>query len=148
VRRTTTLEAPQQQLDIAAVVMIYQTLSGEIVLEKLLETLMVIAVEHAGAERGLLVLPHGAEQCIEAEATTSRDAVIVRLLGTPATPLELPESVLQYVIRTQDSVMLDDATAQNPFSADAYIRQKHARVSSLPALGKTGKADWHALSRE
>jgi predicted ATPase/GAF domain-containing protein len=135
VRLTTTLEAPQQQLDVAAVVKIYQTLSSEIVLEKLIETLMVIAVEHAGAERGLLVLPHGAEQRIEAEATTSRDAVIVRLLGTPATPSELPESVLQYVIRTQDSVMLDDATAQNLFSADAYIHQKHARsVLCLPLV--------------
>jgi PAS domain S-box-containing protein len=135
VRLTTTLEGPQQQLDVAAVVKIYQTLSGEIVLEKLVETLMVIAVEHAGAERGLLVLPQGAEQRIEAEATTGRDAVIVRLLGTPATPSEVPESVLQYVIRTQDSVILDDAAAQNPFSADAYIRLKHARsVLCLPLV--------------
>ena len=38
-------------------VKIYQAVSGEIVLEKLIKTLMTIAVEHAGAERGLLVLP-------------------------------------------------------------------------------------------
>ena len=54
-------------------------MSGEIVLEKLIDTLMRIAIEHAGAERGLLILPRGVEQRIEAEATTSGDTIIVRL---------------------------------------------------------------------
>src|SRR5207302_5974889 len=117
------------------VVKIYQTVSGELVLEKLIETLMMIAVEHAGAERGLLVLPRGDVQQIEAEATTGRDTVMVRLLGRPATPSELPDSVLQYVIRTQESVILDDALAQNLFSADGYIRQKRCRsVLCLPLV--------------
>jgi signal transduction histidine kinase len=133
------MEAPQEQLDLATVVKIYQTVSGEIVLEKLIETLMVIAVEHAGAERGLLVLPQGDVQQIEAEATTGRDAVIVRLLGTPATPSDLPASVLQYVIRTEESVILDDASAQNPFVADEYIRQKRARSVLCLPLVKQGK---------
>ena len=134
-RRTTTMEAAQEQLDLATVVKIYQALSGEIVLERLIETLMVIAVEHAGAERGLLVLLRGDVQQIEAEATTDRDAVIVHLLGTPATPSDLPGSVLQYVIRTEQSVILDDASIQNPFSADDYIRQKRSRsVLCLPLV--------------
>jgi PAS domain S-box-containing protein len=39
------------------------------------------------------------------------------------------------VIRTQESVILDDASAQNPFSADEYIRQKRARsVLCLPLV--------------
>jgi PAS domain S-box-containing protein len=42
------------------------------------------------------------------------------------------------VIRTRQSVILDDALAQNPFSADEYIRQKHARsVLCLPLLKQT-----------
>ena len=50
-------------------------------------------------------------------------------------PAELPESVLHYVIRTRESVILDDALAQNPFSADEYICQKHARsVLCLPLV--------------
>ena len=50
-------------------------------------------------------------------------------------PAELPESVLQYVIRTQESVILDDGLVQNPFSADEYIRQKHARsVLCMPLV--------------
>jgi PAS domain S-box-containing protein len=39
----------------------------------------------------------------------------------------LPESIIRYVVRTQDSVILDDASAQHPFSADAYVRQRHAK---------------------
>jgi predicted ATPase/signal transduction histidine kinase len=132
---TATFGAPIEQLDLATVVKIYQTVSGEIVLEKLIETLMKIAVEHAGAERGLMVLSQGDVQQIEAEATTGRDAVVVRLLGTPATPTDFPGAVLQHVIRTQESVILDDASAQNPFVADEYIRQKRARsVLCLPLV--------------
>jgi PAS domain S-box-containing protein len=52
---------------------------------------------------------------------------------------ELPESVLHTVIRTRESVILDDASIQNPFSADGYIRDAHARsVLCLPML-KQGK---------
>jgi hypothetical protein len=95
-----------------------QAVSGEIVLDRLIDTLMVMAVEHAGAERGLLILPRGDEQLIEAEATTRRDTLTVRLLATLATPSELPDSVLRYVLRTQDSVILDDASVENMFSTD------------------------------
>src|SRR5260370_353718 len=47
------------QLDIETVIKSSQALSSEIVLRKLIEKLMRIAVEHAGAERGLLVLLRG-----------------------------------------------------------------------------------------
>ena len=76
---TSTIGAPVEHLDLATVIKVSQAVSGEIVLEKLIDTLMRTAIEHAGAERGLLILPRGAEQRIEAEATTSGDTVIVRL---------------------------------------------------------------------
>src|SRR6266403_2136444 len=132
---STTFGAPLEQLEVGTVVRASQAVSGEIVLGKLIETLMRIAVEHAGAQRGLLVLPRGNEQRIEAEATIGPDAITVRLLGTPLAPSELPYSILQYVSRTHDSVILDDASAPTPFSADEYIRHKRARsVLCLPLL--------------
>ena len=134
-RPTTTIGTPIEQLDLATVVKMSQAVSGEIVLEKLIDTLMLIAVEHAGAERGLLILPRGDALRIEAEATTARDRVEVRLRQAGATPSELPETVLHYVLRTQESVVLDDASAPNQFSTDVYIRQKHARsVLCLPLV--------------
>ena len=132
---TTTIGAPVEQLDVGTVLKAAQAVSGEIVLGKLIKTLLRIAVEHAGAERGLLILFPGDEPRIAAEATTGRGQVEVTLRQTAVSPAELPESVLHYVIRTRESVILDDALAQNPFSADEYICQKHARsVLCLPLV--------------
>jgi PAS domain S-box-containing protein len=117
------LSAPVEQLDLATVIRVSQAVSGEIVLEKLIDTIMRTAIEHAGAERGLLIVPRGAEPRIEAEATTAGEAVEVRLRDEAITENALPGTVLHYVLRTQESVILDDASAQNPFSADPYLCQ-------------------------
>jgi hypothetical protein len=128
---TATIGAPVERLDVGTVLKAAQAVSGEIVLGELIKTLLRIAVEHAGAERGLLILFQGDEPRIAAEAMTGRGQVEVTLRQTA----ELPDSVLLYVIRTRESVILDDALAQNPFSADKYICHKHARsVLCLPLL--------------
>jgi PAS domain S-box-containing protein len=132
---TATIGAPVEQLDVVTVLKAAQAVSGEIVLDKLIETLLRIAVEHAGADRGLLILFADDEPRIAAEATTGRGLVEVALRGTVVSPTELPESALHTVIRTRESVILDDAVAQKPFSADEYICQKHARsVLCLPLV--------------
>ncbi len=134
---TSTIGAPVENLDLATVIRVSQAVSGEIVLEKLIDTLMRTAIEHAGAERGLLILPRGVEQRIEAEATISSDTVIMRLREAPMTAAAVPESIVHYVVRTRESVILDDASAQNPFSADTYIRQHQARsVLCLPLINR------------
>jgi PAS domain S-box-containing protein len=112
-----------------------QAVSSEIVLGELIKTLLRIAVEHAGAERGVLVLFPDDKPQIAAEATTGGGHVEVTLREAAVSAAELPESVLHTVIRTRQSVILDDALAQNPFSADEYIRQMHARsVLCLPLV--------------
>jgi PAS domain S-box-containing protein len=134
---TSTIGAPIEHLDLATVIKVSQAVSSEMVLEKLVGTLMRTAIEHAGAERGLLVLARGAEQRIEAEATTSGDAVIVRLRNESVAGGALPESILHYAVRTRESVILDDAAAENPFSADPYIRQHRARsILCLPLISQ------------
>ena len=112
-----------------------QAVSGEIVLDRLIETLMTLALEQAGADRGLLILLRGDTPRIEAEARTDRKTVEVTLRQDTATPAELPESLLHTVIRTRESVILDDASAPNPFSADEHLRRKRARsVLCLPLV--------------
>jgi PAS domain S-box-containing protein len=133
--RTATIGAPVERLDVGTVLKAAQAVSGEIILDELIKTLLRIAIEHAGAERGLLILFPGDEPRVAAEATTGRGQVEVTLRQTAASPAELPESVLHTVIRTRESVILDDASAQNPFSADEYLRQKLARsVLCLPLV--------------
>ena len=53
---TATIQTPVEHLDLATVIKVSEAVSGEIVLEKLIDTLMRTALEHAGAERGLLIL--------------------------------------------------------------------------------------------
>ena len=135
---TSTIDTPVRQLDVGTVVKASQALSSEIVLSKLIEKLMRIAVEHAGAERGLLILLRGAEPRIEAVATTGHGKVEVAVRQTVITPDDLPQSSLQYVIRTRERVVLDDASVGNLYSEDEYVRTKRARsVLCLPIVKQT-----------
>jgi PAS domain S-box-containing protein len=132
---TSTILTSVEYLDLATVIKLSQAISGEIVLEKLIDTLMRTAIEHAGAERGLLILARGDEYRIVAEATTGSDMVAVGPRQATVTAADLPASVLHYVVRTKESVLLHDALAEEQFSADDYIRRHHARsILCLPLL--------------
>src|SRR5271166_1265239 len=134
---TSTFGARVESLDLATVIKVSQAVSGEMVLEKLLDTLMRTAIEQAGAERGLLILPRGVEQRIEAEATTAGDTVRVHLRDEGVAEAMLPASVLHYVLRTRESVILDDAAAQSAFAEDPYIRDRKARsILCLPLINQ------------
>ena len=87
---TSTIGAPVEQLDIGAVIKASQAVSGEIVLDRLIETLMRIALEHAGAQRGLLILMRRETPQIEAEATTEQKMVVVTVRQEVVTQALLP----------------------------------------------------------
>src|SRR5260221_6664893 len=87
---------PVRQLDVETVVKASQALSSEIVLSQLIEKLMRIALEDAGAERGLLILLRGDDQQIEAEATTGHGSTQVTVRQTTVTTSDLPQSALHY----------------------------------------------------
>ena len=129
---------PVRQFDVETVIKASQALSSEIVLSNVIEKLMRIAVEHAGAELGLLILLRGDEPRIEAEAITGQGAIEVTVRRRAITPLDLPQSVLQYVIRTRERVVLDDTTVRNLYSDDEYVLQKRPRsVLCLPIVKQT-----------
>ena len=112
-----------------------QAISSEMVLPRLIESLLRIAVENAGAERGLLILLQGGEPRIEAEATTGPAGIEVEVLQTIVASSDLPQSALHYVIRTQEGVLLDDASADSVYSKDEYVRQKHSKsILCLPIV--------------
>jgi PAS domain S-box-containing protein len=135
---TTTMSAAVEHLDLSTVIKVSEALSGEIVLEKLIDTLMRTAIEHAGAARGLLILPRGDEFRIEAEATTGSNDVLVEVRQCGIEESQLPQSVFRYALRTKEPVLLQDAAAQNAFSTDPYMRKHRARsVLCLPILKQT-----------
>nr|WP_324291817.1 PAS domain S-box protein [Cupriavidus sp. D39] len=93
------------------------------------------ALEQAGAERGVLVLSRRTDLRVVAEATTRGDAVTVQLLDESVSAAVLPVSMLHYVLRARENIILDNATTQNAFADDPYIQRRHARsILCLPLL--------------
>lgn len=130
-----TIGVPVDNLDLATVVNVSRAISSEIMLDKLLGTLIRTAIQQAGAQRGVLVVPDEAEPRVEAVAVVEGDAVAVELRDTPVDDATLPRSVLLYVLRTLEPLILDDAVAQPSFATDPYIVQHKARsIFCLPLL--------------
>jgi PAS domain S-box-containing protein len=135
---TRMVEAPVEHLDLAAVLKVLEAVSGEIDLEKLIGTVMRLGLEHAGAESGLLILPRGSAYRVEAEAGIGEDGITVALVESSVTAEHLPESAFHYVLRTREAVLLHDASSENAFSGDSYIRQRRPRsVLCMPLLKQT-----------
>jgi PAS domain S-box-containing protein len=131
-----TIEAPVEHLDLATMIQVSQALSGEMVLEKLIDKIMRAALEHAGAERGLLIVPRGDELQIQAEAIASGENVVVHLRHGCYNTAALPESLVRYGMRTHETVILDDASSQQAFS-DPYLLQCRVRsILSLPLINQ------------
>src|SRR5262245_31742773 len=98
---------------------------------------MVLALQQAGAERGLLILSRGEDLRIEAEATTAAGRVTVRGRRDHATERDLPESIVRDVEPARQTVLLDDAAAEHPFPADPYLRERHARsILCMPLMSE------------
>jgi PAS domain S-box-containing protein len=130
-----TIGEPVERLELATVLRVSQAVSGEIVLDKLVETVLRTAIEHAGADRGVLIVPRGDELRIQAEGRTTGGAIAVRVRDLPISNATVPESVVRYAARAQETVSLEDASARGGFENDDYVRREHARaVLCLPLL--------------
>ncbi len=116
-------------LDLTSVLKASQAISGEIMLDKLLSKMMKIIIENAGAERGFLIFSYQGTWVIEAEGSIGESDVKV-LTMTPVTTLVenqitiLPTSIINYVEHTRDTVVLKDATKDNQFQQDSYIKAR------------------------
>jgi signal transduction histidine kinase len=136
---TVTFGAPVDHLDVGTMFKASQALSGEIVLGKLIETLMRITVQHAGAERGVLILIRDGEPRIAAEAATCEGKVNVTLREETVSSQDLPESALHYVLRSRQSLILDDAMLSDICSGDEYVQQRRPKsVLCIPIIKQAG----------
>jgi PAS domain S-box-containing protein len=125
---TDTFVAAPAQLDLHAVVKALQSISSEILLPRLGETLLRIMVQQAGGQRAALLLVRGGELVVHAEATTDGTEIrVASLQGAPAAGAALPMSILHYVARTSEPVLLDDAAGSTRFASDPYIAGTHPR---------------------
>lgn len=120
-------EAAVSNLDVATLMKAAQAITGELDLEKLLGTLIRIAIENAGAERGCLLLEHEGTAWLYAEG--SLEATTVRMHSAiPLVAVEsLPTSIVYYVRRTQENVVLTDARSDARYGLDPYIQRCQPR---------------------
>lgn len=131
-------------LDLATVMKASQALSGEIVLGNLLAKLMQIMLENAGAQKGFLLLDLAGKLFIEAFAGSDADGIAVQqsipleMVGTRARLL-LPISVINYVERTSESVVLNDATTEEIFAGDPYIGDRKPKSILCTPILHQGK---------
>ena len=116
-------------LDLRSVTKAAQALSSEIQLDRLLARLTRILIENAGAQRGLVLLPRSTHWTIEAYGTSESSDVAVLLSLPLQGSTQLCEAVVNYVVRTQEHVVLTHASQQGPFRNDPYITSH--RVKSL-----------------
>ena len=131
-RSTTGTTSNTQALDVAAVVKASQAISGEIVLERLLATLMDIIVENAGAECGSLMLESAGRMLVQASKLLG-DAPPGVMQAIPlADGPHLSEGIVNYVVRTRQHVVIDDATRRSRFRNDPHV-QAHSPKSVLCA---------------
>ncbi|HYH98192.1 trifunctional serine/threonine-protein kinase/ATP-binding protein/sensor histidine kinase [Hyalangium sp.] len=118
------------QIDALTVVKAQQAISGEIVLERLAATLLKVAIENAGAQRGALVLPQGGKLSVVAVSDASRESS-----GAGSEEDRLPWTLISYVRRTREHVLIDDASQPHAFSSDAWLGRGEARsVLCLPLV--------------
>ncbi len=122
-------------LDFHSVMKTSQIISGEIVLDELLAKLIKIMIENAGAETGSLILVSDDRLLVEGSGTTDPDHVLVR----QSIPVEKCESlspaIVNYVARTREFVVLDNAVREGLFTGDPHIRSNRTKsVLCMPIL--------------
>ena len=119
--------------DLESVLRAVRAMTEEINLDRLINILMTMLLERAGAQRGLLIrildnhLPE-----IQAWAETTSDGVKVRIVKERPTETDMPLSVLAAVMRTGQEIRTGKPETFSPFSQDAYLVTSGAAVMCVP----------------
>ncbi len=124
-----------ESLDFATILKASQALSSEIKLERLVSTLMQVVMENAGAKKAGMLLFKDGILMLEDLAYASQN---ISILSVPLSSVQqIPVTVINYVKRSLKIVVIDDATAQNNFSADPYLMQEQPKsVLCAPILNQ------------
>ncbi|WP_017718864.1 AAA family ATPase, partial [Kamptonema formosum] len=133
---STTGSGSGETLDLATVVKASQAIAGEIVLDKLLAKLINLVLENAGAQKGFLILSDSGKLTIEAALHADNPAEVLQSIPALDSGL-LPAAIINYVARTQENVVLNDASSEGIFTTDSYITANQPKsVLCAPILNQ------------
>jgi predicted ATPase/GAF domain-containing protein/tRNA A-37 threonylcarbamoyl transferase component Bud32 len=132
-----------ETLDLTTVLKATQAISSEIVLENLIEKLIQIAIENAGAQKGCLILKHEGDWVLEAQGEVDKERVTI-LQSIPIDAIDpnnstsiLPTTIVNYVLHTQENVVLNDASRDGQFTNDPYIVAANSKsILCMPLLNQ------------
>jgi predicted ATPase len=118
-----------------------EAITSDMAPDKLLEEMMRIVVEHAGAQRACLLLPtaEGLQMAAEARALYNGVHVEIAQTGRSPSPTDFPLSIAHYVRRTREKLLLDDGMAEVRFPADPYISASRPRSLLCAPIVESGE---------
>ncbi|MBD2770809.1 trifunctional serine/threonine-protein kinase/ATP-binding protein/sensor histidine kinase [Iningainema tapete] len=133
----TTTSTGLAALDLSTVLKATHAISQEIVLDKLLDKLMQIVMENAGAQKGILLLKESGELVVAAHENVELEKVVIQPLLKVEECQYLPVSLINYVQRTGEKVVLNDATQEGLFTSDRYISQHKVKsILAMPVINQ------------
>ncbi|RAM52604.1 MAG: serine/threonine protein kinase [Hapalosiphonaceae cyanobacterium JJU2] len=129
-------------LDLTSVIKASQALSGEIKLEQLLTTLMKVVMENAGASKCVLILNPGDDLDLTVTAISSNTSLSPTYTEFPAISLscsyDLPINLINYVKRTKERFVVDDAKLEDFLANDRYIlRERPKSLLCIPIINQS-----------
>ncbi|HAJ61698.1 MAG TPA: serine/threonine protein kinase, partial [Cyanobacteria bacterium UBA8543] len=131
---STTSDLFSASLDLATFIKFSQTVTSEIVLKNLLGKLIKLLLKNAAAQKAVLLLLKDEQLYIEAMGMATEEAVTV-LQSIPPTIEQLPVLVVNQVLRSQKTFILNDATATEPHNTYPYIHKfKPKSILCLPII--------------
>lgn len=124
-------------LDVTTILRAAQAITQEIVLGEVLHKSMRIVLENAGAQRGFLFLPEEGSWVAHAALSTDPDAVHVGPMGAVDERSDVAVSIVKYVARSMEPVILDSAARGGLFDADPYLLARRPRsLLCLPLVSQ------------
>jgi predicted ATPase/signal transduction histidine kinase len=117
---TTTNSDFSKILDINTLIKASQAITSEIVLDKLLASLIEILLENAAAQKAVLMLYKDGNLLVQAACTADCRATVLQSIPVE-TSQDLPVSIVHYVARTQKDLVLNKPASEGLFATDPYI---------------------------
>ncbi|OHD13034.1 MAG: hypothetical protein A2086_07510 [Spirochaetes bacterium GWD1_27_9] len=127
-----------QILDLNTVMKASYAISGEIEMEKLLKTLIKIVMENAGAEISKLMIIKDNQLYLMAQGKAGEESQIVESIPIENSQL-VPQSIVRYVLRTKESIVLQNAMEEGQYTKDQYIVENKCKSVLCTPIINQGK---------
>lgn len=118
-----------QSLDLSSILKATEAISKEIKLESVSKKLIQILMQNAGAQKGSFIIKQNGSLSLYAQSNENQEIEIIE--GDLHNEKNLvPVSLVHYVIRTRETVVIDDISSNKQFLSDEYFKH-HTVLSAI-----------------